>query len=119
MGREALLDMQNKYYNKSLADMLMKKIELKKYIEVDGEIIQKKDPVFMKPVSRFARAQLYTPEKSIFNFTIKTFIFNILIIWLGTFILYIALLKSWLKYILSYIEHLIMIRKRKKRNAIA
>lgn len=116
IGNEEVFKLQNDYYNKSLADIVMNKMQLQKIIEDKGRLIQKKDPIFMKPVSIYGRAQLYTPEKNLFGYEIKTFTFNILIIWLGTFLLYIALLGNWLKKLLRYFENIMMRKKSIQRN---
>ena len=113
MGSDEVFQLQQEYYNKSLANIVMNKMQLKKIIEIDGELIQKKDPIFMKPNSNYGRAQFYTSEKMLFGYTINTYWFNILVIWFGTFIMYIALLKDWLKKVFVYFEN-IKIRKRSK-----
>jgi hypothetical protein len=110
-GGDEVYKLQNDYYNKSLADIVMNKMQIKKLIEEEGRFIQKKDPIFMKPESVLGRAQLYSPEKVVFGYAIDTFSFNIIIIWLGTFFMYIALLQNWLKHLLNYFENLVM-RKR-------
>ncbi len=113
MGSEKVFEMQQNYYNKSLSDIVMNKMQLKKIVEVNGELIQKKDPIFMKPQSNFGREQFYISEKIFFGYTIDTYWFNIMVIWLGTFLMYIALLRDWLKKIFTYFEN-IRIRKRSK-----
>jgi ABC transport system ATP-binding/permease protein len=119
IGSPAVYKLQNDYYNKALADIVLNKMQLKKLIEVDSHLIAKKDPIFMKPHSRFGRAQLYTSEKNIFGYIIKTFNFNILVIWIATFLMYIALLKNWLKKIFRYFESIVIAKKSLKRNGIA
>jgi ABC transport system ATP-binding/permease protein len=104
IGSEEVFKLQKDYYNKSLADMVMNKMQVKKLIEENGRLIPKKDPIFMQPESKFGRAQLYTPEKNVLGYHIHTFIFNLLFIWLGTFLLYIALLFNWLKKLFRYFE---------------
>ncbi len=101
-GKEAVYQLQQNNYNNNLADIVLNKMDMKKIIEVDGELIQKKDPVFMEPVSNWGRAQFYVSEKRLWGHTFDTFWFNISVIWLGSFILYIALLGDWLKKLLDY-----------------
>jgi ABC transport system ATP-binding/permease protein len=113
MGTDAVFEMQQNYYNKSLANIVMNKMQLKKIIEIDNELIQKKDPIFMQPKSNIGREQFYISEKMVFDYTFNTYWFNIIVIWLGTFLMYIALLRDWLKKILGHFEN-IKIRRRSK-----
>ncbi|MDF1550886.1 MAG: ATP-binding cassette domain-containing protein, partial [Bacteroidales bacterium] len=117
MGSDEVYKMQQAYYNKSLENIVMNKMQLKKMLEIDGEFIQKKDPIFMEPDSRWGRAQFYASEKNILGYTIGTFWFNIIVIWLGTFIMYIALLQDWLKKLITYFEN-IRIRRKSKNNLV-
>jgi len=114
MGIDYVLQLQREYYNKNLADIVMNKMQLKKTIEINGKIIQKKDPVYMKPESKYGRAQFYASEKNIFGYPINTFWFNIIVIWLGSFIMYIALLQNWLKKIMEKTNNLRIRKKRKE-----
>jgi ABC-type multidrug transport system ATPase subunit len=116
IGSQEMFKLQNDYYNKALEDIVMNKMQLKKIVEIDGRLIPKKDPIFMKPESRYGRAQFYFPEKNIFGYEVNTFIFNILVIWLGAFLLYIALLRSWLKKVFRYCENLANKKKALKTN---
>ncbi|MEN8120108.1 MAG: ATP-binding cassette domain-containing protein [Bacteroidota bacterium] len=113
IGKDAAFQLQLDNYNKSLADFVLNKMQLKKIIEEDGELIQKKDPVFMEASSNIGRAQFYSSEKQLMGYTFDTFWFNLAIIWLGTFMLYVALLGDWLKKILTYFENM-KLRKQSK-----
>jgi len=106
IGKDAAFKLKLDNYNKSLADIVLNKMQLKKIIEIDGELIQKKDPIFIEPTSNIGRAQFYTSEKQVFGYIFNTFWFNISVIWLGTFILYIALLGDWFKKLLSVFENI-------------
>ena len=77
-----------------------------KIIEVGGELVQKKDPIFMEVSSNFGRAQFYVSEKKFFGYIFDTFWFNLSAIWFGSFILYIALLGNWLKKLLNLLENI-------------
>ena len=117
IGAKAMYKLQNDYQNKALEKLVLNKLQIQDLIiEVNGRLISKKDPIFMKSESQFGRAQLYAAEKYLFGYRINTFIFNILVIWLGTFMLYIALLGSWLKKLFRYFENLVMIKKSSETN---
>lgn len=106
IGKDAVFALQLKYYNKSLSALVLNKTDMKKIIEYDGELIQKKDPVFMEAHSQIGRAQFYSSEKQLFGHVFNTFWFNISVIWLGVLFLYFALLGDWLKKLLKLIEDL-------------
>ena len=104
IGKDAAFKLREDNYNKSLADIVLNKMQLKKIIEFDGELIQKKAPIFMEATSNFGRAQFYTSEKKVLGYVFDTFWFNLSVIWLGTFMLYIVLLANLFKKALSLIE---------------
>ncbi|MBN1252048.1 MAG: ATP-binding cassette domain-containing protein [Bacteroidales bacterium] len=105
MGKDEIYNFQQKYYNKSIADLVLNKMQFKKIIEYKGKLVQKKDPVFIVPESNFGRAQFYASSKKFLGYQFDTFWFNILVIWFGTFLLYLALLFDLLRRILSYFEN--------------
>lgn len=83
--------------NNRLADVVMNRNEINKYIEVNNRIISKKDPVFTLPESNYGRAQFYAPFKKLNGKYVDTLWFNVSIIWLMIFILYITLLTDTLR----------------------
>ncbi len=113
IGQDVAFKLRLDYYNNRLADMVQNKMQIKKIIEEDGELIQKKDPVFMEASSNIGRAQFYSSEKQIMGYTFDTFWFNLLVIWLGTFMLYFSLLGDWLKKILTYFDNMKLRRQSK------
>ena len=104
MGKDEIFDLQQKNYNKSIANMVLNKMEFKKIIEYDGKLVQKKDPIFMPATSNFGRTQFYSSSKKFFGFTFDTFWFNNAVIWFGTFLMYLLLLSDLLRKLISYIE---------------
>jgi ABC transport system ATP-binding/permease protein len=90
---------KNRYYNESLADLVKNVNTKERLLEYNGEIIQQINPIFQTPRPSNLidyRAAFFVPEKNFFGVTISTYIFNILVIWLMTFIFYLTL----------YFEHL-------------
>jgi len=67
----------------------------------------------MEASSNIGRAQFYSSEKKIMGYIFDTFWFNLLVIWLGIFMLYISLLGDWLKKILTYFDNMKLRRKSK------
>ena len=115
LGRDGVYDFKQKYYNTGLADLVLNRTEINKMIEVDYQLIQKKDPVFMYPESRFGRSHFYAPVKRVGNFYVDTFWFNLAIVWLGTVFLFFTLWSDVLRKVMNYIEGIKLVRREKKR----
>jgi hypothetical protein len=103
IGREKYNELKDNYTNKRLNEVVLYEEAKKKSIEAPQKIIQKFEPIFMSPVSRYGRAQFYTPYKQIANTTIDTFWFNILVLWAVTLIQYLALYYNLLQKLLTFI----------------
>ena len=102
IGKEAFLELKENYTNKKLREIVLDEYNDQKTIETPGKIIQRYEPVYMKPVSRTGRAQFYAPFKQIGAMQIETFRFNIIVLWMVSLILYIALYYKLLKRVLSF-----------------
>ncbi len=96
--------LKNNYFNESLNDLMRNKTEIDKITEKNGELIQQIDPIFKKPESNFGRAHFYSSFKTFFSYKISTFAFNILIIWIVTFFIYLFLLYDGLRKIIDFIS---------------
>jgi len=96
-----LNDAKNKYYNESLADLVHNITEKERIIEVNGQLIQQMNPIFIDPKPANAldyRTQFFAPEKNLFGLgVVSTYVFNLIIIWLMTGFLYISLYFEWLR----------------------
>lgn len=106
IGEEEFVNLKNNYYNISLEDLVLDKTTIDKTFETQKKIIQKYEPVYMKPVSEYGRAQFYAPNKQIGKFEIDTFWFNVLVLWFETLGLYIALYFKLLQKVATYFENL-------------
>lgn len=85
---------KNKYYNESLADLLKNVNTKDRLLVYDGNMIQQIDPIFQdpSPSSLFDyRTGFFFPVKSFLGLTISTYWFDLMIIWLMSIILYVAL----------------------------
>lgn len=103
-SHEHLVAFKKQFYNESLAEQLLNKTETYQIIEHNNAFFRKYEPVFYDATSPLGRAHFFAPTKKIANLTINTLVFNIMAIWLMTSILYIILLKDWLKKLLNYCE---------------
>jgi len=107
IGSEEFINLKNNYYNRSLEELVLGRTTIiEKTLETNKKIIQKFEPAYIKPISKYGRAQFYAPYKQIGNIKIDTFWFNLLILWLETLILYITLYYNLLQKIVKYFENL-------------
>lgn len=98
---QKFLQLRDTYFNKSLEEFVKDKNETTKTIVYNGELIQKLDPIFMDSKYKFIRAHFYAPEKQIFGIKVDTYIVNVIILWVMTFSLYLALYYRLLKKLLD------------------
>ena len=104
MGHENFVRTREQDYNESLADIMLNRLTTSKIYETDTRLIQKADPVYMKPGSRYGRAHFFAPYKMIGSLRIGTLVFNIMVIWLMTFILFVSLYYNLLKRFILFLE---------------
>ena len=98
---QKFLKLRDNYYNKSLEEFVKDKNETTKTIIYKGELVQKLDPIFMDSKYKFIRAHFYAPEKPVFNRKVDTYIVNVIVLWVMTFILYLVLYFRLLKEFLD------------------
>jgi len=104
MTREDLkgfLRLRDNYSNKSIEEFVKDKNETIKTIIYNGEVVQKFDPIFMDSKGKFVRAHFYAPRKPVFGYKIDTYFVNVVVLWIMTFFLYLALYFRLLKKILD------------------
>ncbi|GAB4236920.1 MAG: ATP-binding cassette domain-containing protein [Ekhidna sp.] len=104
IGKEEFVNLEKRYHNEFLADLLMNRAHLDMVYRGEDQLIQKKDPIFMRPYSHIGRAHFYAPYKLIGDVEVSTFYFNIFFIWFMTAILYLALLDNTLKKTIKFFE---------------
>ena len=93
-------------YNESLANMVLNRLSTSKIYETDRKLIQKADPVLMKPGSRYGRAHFYAPFKQLGNMRVDTLLFNVIAIWIMTVGLFFTLYFNVLKRFIVFLESL-------------
>jgi len=103
-GRDQFIALEKKYNNEYLEDLLMNTAHLNMVYRGKDQLIQKKDPVLMRPYSHIGRAHFYAPYKIIGNKEIPTFIFNLIFIWGMTLFLYMTLLDNSLMKLIKFFE---------------
>jgi hypothetical protein len=93
-------------YNETLADIVLNRLGTIKIYETDKKLIQKADPVLMRPGSRYGRAHFYAPFKMLGNTVVDTLLFNTAAIWLMTIVLFVTLYFDGLKRFIYFLESL-------------
>lgn len=106
VGKAAVVDMRYKYENEELIKLVLDQLNPDKTIDQGDKIIPKYYPGYMKATSKFGRAHFYAPVKRLGNLEIDTYWFNLLVIWVLSLLLYIALYFKIFRRILDSIENL-------------
>ena len=106
MGEEQFISMRAKDYNENLANVVLNRLSTSKIFDTDDRLIQKADPVFMPPGSKYGRAHFFAPYKQIGNMKIGTLVFNIIVIWMMIVVLFITLYYNVLKSFIRFLESL-------------
>lgn len=106
LGQEQFLTLRENNYNERLADIVLNRRTTGKIYEAENRFIQKADPVFMRPGSGYGRAHFFAPYKQIGNLRIGTLLFNVLVIWMMTIVLFITLYYNLLKRFIVLLESL-------------
>jgi hypothetical protein len=106
IGADEFLKLRDNHYNETLADIVLNRTSTIKIYDAGDRFIQKADPVYMNPGSRWGRAHYYAPFKQIGNLKIRTLVFNIIMIWIMIFFLFVTLYYNMLKRFISLLEML-------------
>ncbi len=106
IGSDEFLKLRNNHYNEALADIVLNRNSANKIYNAGDRYIQKADPVYMFPGSKWGRAHFYSPYKQIGNVKVTTLLFNIILIWIMIFSLFVTLYYNLLKRFISFLESL-------------
>jgi ABC-type multidrug transport system ATPase subunit len=116
---DGVLAMKQKYHNEALEDMVRNKTELQQYKTFNNRIIQLRDPIYNTSGSKWGRSHFYAPVKHFAAFTMPTPLFNALVIWISTGLLYLALYLDVLRRIIRYFETFKLRRQNKKLQKVS
>lgn len=103
-SKEAFLKFKDTYQNEALEEVVLNKRELQQMVVTGHGIIQKKHPIFNRPVSNFGRSHLYAANKRVLGMYISTPLFNMIVVWLGVAFFYVTLYFDILRKIIRYFE---------------
>lgn len=105
-GQSGYLQLKNAYTNDAVETYVRDKMHLNKTYEDRFQLIRRKDPIYMLPEHPFGRAHFYAPYKKLGPYYINTLVFNMLFVWLGTLVFYIALQMDLLRKIVQKVEQI-------------
>jgi ABC-type multidrug transport system ATPase subunit len=92
LGKKDFIEFKDKYTNDRLNEFLTNKNTTTFIQEYNGELIPKKDYIYLKPYnSTFFESHFYSPSKKLFGNWTATLWANLLVIWLITAIFIITL----------------------------
>jgi hypothetical protein len=106
LGEEQFIKMKDNNYNENLANFVLNRLATNKIYDAEDRFIQKADPIFMAPGSKLGRAHFLAPYKQLGNLKIETLVFNMMVVWLMIFILFVALYYNVLKRFIRLLESL-------------
>ena len=106
---EKMLKLQDDYTNESLSDLINKNYH--PIVELSHSLVRHYKPVYMDGErTSFIRAQFYVSRKHAFGNYYDTFVVNVIIIWLMTFVLVITLYFNVLVKMLSIMRSIFSVR---------
>lgn len=100
---------KNQYFNESLADLVKNVSEKERIIEYRSRLFQQINPIFLDPRPTGPldyRAHFFAPQKNLFGSVVSTFLFNNIIIWIMTVMLYITLYFEVLRKLINSLDGL-------------
>ena len=103
---DELQELERKYANKTLEEFVTNNKTFDYFTEYNGDMIQKRDPIYLDPTYKFIKAHFYAPRKMIAGVFVPTLWVNVMVIWAMTIFLYILLYFRALKKFLDFIEQL-------------
>ena len=96
---------KDSYYNETVSDIVKKVFEKNKIVQLNDRLIQQVDWIYLDPSPRYYldfRSHFYAPRKFFAGKFYDTFWFNIVIVWILTFFLYVTLYFNLFKRILEF-----------------
>jgi len=102
IGADAVYRLRQQYTNNKLMEHVTNRMEVNKIIQVGDKLVQKDDPIYLIPESEIGRAHFYAPYKRFNRQLYETKVFNISVIWVFSFLMYVTLLLDVLRRIIDY-----------------
>ncbi|HDP74779.1 MAG TPA: ATP-binding cassette domain-containing protein [Bacteroidales bacterium] len=103
-GQQLFVELKRRYHNESLSEFVRNSGEVERIIEYKNQLIQKIDPIYQFPESKFLRAHFYAPVKPFFGNYFGTMWVNVIVIWISSILMYLVLYYRLLKRFLEWLE---------------
>ncbi|MFZ5431566.1 MAG: ATP-binding cassette domain-containing protein [Bacteroidota bacterium] len=104
-GNRHLIDQKMKYHNKSLETLVLNSETKPFFRETPYGYVQKIAPIYKDPDFNFGRAHFLASEKRLLGNLYGTPGFNLVVIWLMSAFLYVALYFDWLRKLIHFPAH--------------
>jgi hypothetical protein len=103
-GEAYLVELKEVHHNESLERFVRRSNDLfiDRIIVLEDEMLQKFDPIYMKPDHPFIKAHFLAPVKNIGQKAYDTYFINLIIIWVLNTLLFLLLYSSSLKRLLNF-----------------
>jgi ABC-type multidrug transport system ATPase subunit len=101
MGETGYQALEKKYQNKSLVNLVRNRDNLDDYRLTPNKIVRLSDPVFSKEMSPWGGAPFFVGQKQLGNVAVSTYLFNLMVLWMASCLLYMALYWNLLTHILG------------------
>jgi ABC-type multidrug transport system ATPase subunit len=101
-GTEKLIKYRQRYQNQSLDEIVLNKRESNKIGQYNDRLIRQDEPVYKSPESNHGRAHFFASEKKILGLYVQTFLFNLIVLVLISFLLYLMLIFELLKLSIQF-----------------
>ena len=92
---------RDSYFNDKVAEFVLNKTEVKRIKIEKNHFIPIYEPIYQDPLSSYGRAHYYAPEKKVGSYLIETPVFNIIIMWIISIIMYLLLIYNGAERIIS------------------
>jgi len=106
IGEAGFQELRDKNYNENIANIVLNRLTTDRIYDSEKKFIQKAEPIFMKPGSKYGRAHFYAPYKQVGKLRFDTLTFNTMAIWIMILFLYITLYFNILKRFIVFLESL-------------
>jgi hypothetical protein len=98
---EELQELKRRNANNTLEEFVTNNKTFDYYTEYKGDLIQKRDPIYLDPTHKFIKAHFYAPRKMIAGIFVPTLWVNVMVIWFMTILLYVLLYSRIFKKLLD------------------
>ena len=105
-GKELYRKLKTDYQNNQLTNIVRDPLSNNQILIAPKKIVMKYQPGYINGTSKVGRAHFYAPAKMIGNLLIDTYWFNLVVVWIVSILLYIALYYNLLRKLVDYLGDL-------------